>query len=154
MDKSAWLAFSRLRYENPDDALREIAQFVREGCADPTFLRLLASHIDPDVERTPFGTKFRLRRTTGRKSPPAAPNHALREFLETHIDIFKDYQAEAVKAEAMARFGVARSKCTSELAIMRRWQKRDPDSFQFRKDAAMRMREAGHPDFQPLWPRK
>lgn len=155
MENTAWEAFTRLRYEHPEDALRQIAGLVRVGCSDPMFLKLLADHIDPDVVTTPLGTKLRLVRTTGRKAPPKVPNYELREFLERFLDIFPDGEpAEAVKAEAMSRFDVSRSTCGVEIGVMRRWQQRNPDAFQDRKTWAEQMRDAGHQDFQPLWPRK
>lgn len=155
MDLKAFKAFTRLRFANPEDALRQIADLVREGCDDPAFINLLADHIDPDKRTTPFGTKFRLVRTTGKKSPPKEPDYDLREFLERHIDIFNDGEkAEAVKEEAGHRFGVGRSACTKALAVMRKWQKSDPEAFEMRKEAAYTLRAAGDPDFQPLWPDK
>lgn len=155
MDADPLMSFARLRFAKPDDALREIAGLVREGCNDPTFLRLLADHIDPDKEKTPFGTKFKLHRTSGKKAPPRAPNYPLRQFLERFMDIFPDGEdVEAVKAEAASRFGVSRSTCTAEISFMRQWQKSDPAAFDDRKFSAQILRECGDPEFQPLWPDK
>ena len=151
----AWRAITRLRYERPEPALREIAELIRSGCDDPMFLRVLADHIDPDVKTTPLGTKLVLHRTTGPKSPPKEPNYELRAFLERFIDIFPDGEpAEPVKSEASKRYGVSRSTCGEELRIMRKWQARDPAAFQQRCDAARLLREAGDPDYQRLWPEK
>lgn len=143
--------FVRLRYANPDDALRKIAQLVRQGCSDPDFLWLLADQIDPDVDRTHTGSKFVLRRTTGKQGTKVEPNYKLRWFLETHVDIFKDYKAEAVKAEAARRFDVSVSTCKDALKVMREWQKKDPCAFAMREQEAHRLREDGDPDHQPIW---
>ncbi len=151
MTDDPWWPFTRLRYANPDDALRQIAASIREGCTDPTFLKLLAAHIDPDVKSSPFGTKLVLKRTTGRKAPPAKPDYKLRFFLELHVDIFRDHKAEAVKEEAARRFGVSLSTCKIELKLMRDWQNRNPESYEQRKEQAWFLRDLGDPDHQPLW---
>lgn len=153
-DDTPWWPFTQLRYANPESALREIANTIRHGCSDPTFLKLLANHIDPDVEKTPFGTKFALKRTTGRKAPLGQPNYQLRWFLERHIDIFNDHKAESVKAEAARRFDVSISTCKAELKIMREWQRNNPDSYEQRREQAFFLREQGDPDHQPLWSNK
>lgn len=151
MTDEPWWPFTKLRYSNPDDALREIAAHIRAGCSDPTFQKLLAAHIDPDVKSSPFGTKLVLKRTTGRKAPPSEPAWELRRFLELHLDIFDDEKAEAVKAEAARRFGVSVSTCKTEIKVMRDWQMRDPEAYAERKDQAWFLRELGDPEHQPLW---
>jgi len=145
----------RLRHANPDDALRRIAATIRAGCLDPLFLKLIADHIDPDVKKTATGTKLVLKRSGGRKAPSAEPNRALRDFLELHIDIFKDHKAEAVKSEAALRFGVSLSTCKAELQAARESQKRFPDEFEQRREQAQFLRALDVlDDYRPLWPSK
>ncbi|MTH59003.1 hypothetical protein [Paracoccus litorisediminis] len=155
MDKRVLDALVGLRYRNSDDAMREIAKLVREGCTEPIFVRVLADLLDPGVKTTSLGAKFRLARTTGKKAPPKKPNYELRIFLERFLDIFPDEEpAEAVKAEAARRFNVSRSTCGEEIATMRKWQELQPDEFESRKADALLLRELGDPDYLPLWPDK
>lgn len=144
-----WLAIARLRYRNPDDALRQIASALRAGCADPRFLDRLADQIDPDKPATFTGTKLVVHRATGAGAPPGRSDNDLALFLEVQIDIFGT-KAEAAFAEAKLRFGAGRTKCTDALRTLRARRQDNPEMFEMHRTTAGLLKEAGHPDYQPL----
>lgn len=134
-------AFSRLRFAHPEDALREIAAHLYrhgrghgDGRVDPSILFALAQMLDPDEATPAAGVKLELRRPGKRKSPPKEPNYALRTWLDTHLDAEGNLprgMAEGLYREAKDRFGVSRSQCDRQLAVMREFRKRMADMNRF-----------------------
>ncbi len=121
-------AFARLRFANPEAALREIAAHLREvsrlnhgdGRTDPDVLALLAEMIDPDEAKPVAGVKFELRRLKP-NAPPVEPAYELRRFLEDRIDT-QGEPVEAVVTEAGKKFGASRSQCFRALDVMRKYR--------------------------------
>lgn len=143
-----WTALTDLRFRDNDDALRDIAELLRDGYADQYFLDLLADHIDPDC-KSPTRVKLKAVRTKGAGPPRAKPDLKLQEFLQVQIDVFGE-KFEAVCATAKERFGASRSKCNTVLREARERHDRDPEYRVLMEETALRLRDLGDPDYQPI----
>lgn len=146
-----WLVFSDLRHSGYEDALREIANLIREGCTDPRFVEILANHIDPD-KVTPFGTKFVVKHAK-RGALRREVNYDLGHFLWRHIDVWGE-PAESVVANAKVKFGAGRSKCFEALEHHRATLRRVPGLEQSAHEVEKALRELGHPSAAPFSPGK
>jgi hypothetical protein len=142
-----------LQYRDPEPSLKAIAEILRGPDIDPLFLEILAECIDPDVKDPETKVKLVVRRIAGAGAPEKNSPFDLMMFLEIHIDFFGE-KTDAVFAEAKARFGVGRTKCNEALKEIRQIRDLFPNSFVSEKEIAISKREAGDPDYQPLWPDK
>lgn len=134
-------ALARLKFANPEDAMREIAAYLHrhgslqggDGCVDPSVLSLLAQMIDPDEAKPITGVKLELRRLK-RKAPPKEPNYELRRFIDSYVDANGDLPrgvAEGLATEASERFGVSRSHFHRELEVIRKYRRSQAEMERF-----------------------
>lgn len=137
-------AIYRLRFSNPEDALREVADQVLEGNDDPLFRTMLAHMIHPD--RRPVGGR-KLVLKGPKHAPPRARNWELEEFLDIQVDIFGAPTKKAFH-EARERFGVSRTTVTDSLQRSRK--DRDPQVFEDYKEMVLGLSKRGHPDYVPI----
>lgn len=137
-------AIYRLRFSNPEDALREVANQVLEGNDDPLFCTMLAYMIHPD-RRPVEGRKFVLKGPGN--APPRARNWTLKEFLEIQIDLH-ELPTKIVFHAAEKRFGVSRTTVTD--AMKRCREDRDPEVFKECKEMVLGLSKRGHPDYVPI----
>lgn len=138
-------AIYRLRFSNPDDALRDVAEQVLEGNDDPLFRKLLANMIHPD--RRPVGGRKFVLKGPGH-APPRARNRGLEEFLEIQLDIH-ELPTKIVFYEAEKRFGVSRTTVTDALKRCR--EDRAPQFFSECKERVLDLSQRGHPDYMPVF---
>lgn len=143
-----WTVLFDLRYRDNNEALREIAKLLRDGHTEPTFLRLLAEHIDPD-SKSRTGIKLIPKRVNKSGPPPKPFDAELEIFLEAHIDFF-GAKVEHVFAEAEARYGVSRATSARALRDCRKRREHDPELREMHRQTAFTLRDAGDPVYQPL----
>ncbi len=142
-------AIARIRFANPEDALREVAEQILAGNDDPLFRLMLATMIHPD-RRPVSGRKLVLSGPNSR--PPKARNWALEDFIELNADIHKVPHKIAI-GEAMRKFGVSRTVVTDALALAR--GDRNAEYFAEYKTQVLDLAERGCQEYQPVWsPRK
>ena len=134
-----------MRFSNPENALREVADQVLAGNDEPLFRKMLAHMIHPD-KRPVSGCKLVLKRSG--HAPRKARNFALEEFLERQIDIH-GVPTKIVFYEAEKRFGVSRSTVLDVLKRSR--EARDWEFFEDMKKRDLELAKHGHPDYQPIW---
>lgn len=138
-------AISRLRFADPEDALREVAEQIEAGNDDPLFRKMLANMIHPD-RRPVSGRKLVLKGP--RHAPRKARNRALEEFLEIQRDIH-EVPEKIVIDEATTRFGIGRSAAHAALASAR--ADRDPEVFAGFRESVLDLARRGAPEYQPVW---
>ncbi|QFT96771.1 hypothetical protein FIU85_05630 [Roseovarius sp. THAF8] len=137
-------AIYRLRFSNPEDALREVADQVLEGNDDPLFRTMLAHMIHPD--RRPVGGR-KLVLKGPKHAPPRARNWELEEFVEIQVDIH-NVPTKVVFHAAEKRFGVSRTTVTDALKRCR--EDRDPDVFKEHKEMVLGLSKRDHPHYVPI----
>lgn len=117
----AYTAVLNLKYRNPDDALRRIADELRAETPDRLFLDMLAYAIHPDRK---FPVSLVPARS-GRGIPPEKPSQ-MGKYTLMRILVLGE-KAEAAIAATEARFRVSRSTAAAGLARARQWAQKHPD---------------------------